>query len=258
MTINSPNFLYANESSEKYGVILCSIGTDNTDTNDEESNDLLSTTPYKDTWDFHGIEKTSPLKFKITIAKCDGTYFDSYEVIAIRKWLCKKKRDWLQVYQSDLSDIYYYCSLTNPRPVSIGMRSAGLEFDVTCDAPYAWSKLYEKTYTSTSSAQLQLNLFSGFDEYITHPILTITATGAGEISITNTTINKVLTIKECTTNEVIYLDCRNYKIKSSNGRVLLDNWNKNILDLVDGVNNITLTGKFTLKIQYRTPKRIGG
>lgn len=258
MTITNPKFLYANESSDFYGVFLCSIGSVNTDTNDEESNLILSTTPYKDTWDFHGMEKVAPLQFNITIAKCDGTFFDAFEMIQIRKWLCKNNLNWLQVDQSDISDAYYFCSMTNPRPVDVGRRNAGLEFTVTCNSPYAWTKLYDKTYTSTTTKQLQINIFSGFDEYAIRPILTIKPKVAGNISIKNITTNKILTFNDCKSNEIITLDCRNYKMKSSLGRVLLDSWNKNILELIDGVNDIVLTGNFTFQIQYRIPKRIGG
>lgn len=258
MTINELNFIYADESSETYGVILCSIGTESTDTNDEESNIITSTTPFKDTWDFHMLEKSAPLQFSLTIAKSDGTYFDAYELRAIKKWLCKRKFNWLQINQTDIDIAFYNCILTNPRPVDVGKRNAGLQFTVTCDASYAWTGLKTYTYTSTATKQVLINIDADFDDYITHPILTITPTANGNISIKNDTINKTLTFNNAVLSEQIILDCRNYKIKTSTGRVILDSWNKNTLDLIEGSNSLTLTGKFTLKIEYRLPIRIGG
>lgn len=258
MTINEQNFIYANESSEKYGVILCTFDTATTDTNDEETNIITSTTPYKDTWDFHILEKAEPLQFSLTIAKKNGTYFDAYELRAIKKWLCKGNRNWLQIDQQDISNAYYNCILTNPRPVDVGMRNAGLQFNVTCDAPYAWSELKDKSYSCATTKQILINIDADFDNYVVYPILTIKPSANGNISIKNISINKEIVLNNCLSTETIYFDCRNYKIKSSNGRVILDNWNKNNLGFRDGNNSLTLTGAFVLQIQYRTPIRIGG
>jgi len=258
MTINESNFIYANEDSISHGVFLCSIETVNTDTNDEESNIIMSTTPFKDTWDFHGLEKSNPLQFTLTIAKTKGGYFDAYELRTIKKWLCKSSYHWLQIDQSDISNAYYYCILTNPRPVNVGKMNAGLEFTVTCNAPYPWTDLLSKVYTVTGTKTLSINIQNDYDDYIVHPILTITSTSNGNINILNNTTNKTITFNGCTTNEIITLDSRNYKIKSSLNRVMLDHWNKNVLELIEGVNSISLTGNFTLKIQYRLPVRIGG
>ncbi len=258
MTIYEPNFIYANEDSMSYGVMLCSIDTINTDTNDEENNIITSTTPYKETWDFHGVEKSAPLQFTITIAKTDGTYFDAFEMRMCKKWLCKNTFNWLQINQNDISDAFYYCIITNPRPVNVGMLTAGLQFNVTCNAQSPWTELKSKVYTSTVTKNLSVNVISDFDKYVLYPILTVAATANGDISIVNNTINKTLTFKGCVTNEIITLDCRNYKIKSSLGRVMLDSWNKNILELVEGTNSIVMEGAFTMKLQYRLPIRIGG
>lgn len=258
MTINEMKFVYANEHSDKYGVVLCSFDGNNIETNDESSNIILSTTPFKDTWDFHGVEKSEPLKFSLTIAKKNETYFDAYETRLIKKWLCKKRYHWLQIDQDDISSAYYYCIINNPKPINVGKYSGGLEFSVTCNAPYAWTDIKSRTFSSTSSKNLLINLETDFDEYKTYPILTITANSSGNISIKNTITDNLIEFKNCANKETITLDCRNYKIKSSTGRTMLDYWNKNVLDLDEGRNTITMTGNFTMKLEYRLPIRIGG
>jgi hypothetical protein len=55
MTNRELNFIYAGSSSEEHGVIACDIETIETESNDEESNIILSTTSSKPTWDFHGL-----------------------------------------------------------------------------------------------------------------------------------------------------------------------------------------------------------
>lgn len=260
MYIHEPNFIYANEDSTLYGVFLCSIETINTDSNDEESSPILTTTTYKDTWDYHGSEKSAPLQFALTIAKKEGGYFDAYELRAIKKWLCKGSRNWLQIDQDDISSAFYYCTISNPRSVSVGMLNAGLEFQITCDAQYPWSELFgrNKTYLSTTTSSYNIYLDVDFDKYIVKPMISINPKANGNISITNQTTNISIAFTNCIVNEIITLDCRTYKIKSSTGRVMLDNWNKNILELKDGNNKLNLSGNFTMQIQYRLPIRIGG
>jgi phage-related protein len=259
MTIYDSNFIYANRTSEEFGVILCDIGTVNTESNDEESQIITSTTPFIDTWNFHGLEKTAPLQYKLTICNKDGSFIDSYKERDLKKWLCKKKRFWLQIDQDDMYDIFYNCIFINPRKISIGKYSGGMTFDVICDSGHAWSSLKQKTYT-TSSGTLTFNLNNSndYDEYELKPLFEITPLINGNLSITNNTTNNTLTLNNCVTSESIIIDNLKNIIKSSSGRVLLDDWNKKFIYLKNGINNITLTGNFSIKISYRLPIRVGG
>lgn len=260
MYIHEPDFIYANEDSKLHDVFLCSINNINTDSNDEESSPIMSTTPYKDTWDYHGMEKSAPLQFTLTIAKKEGGFFDAYELRSIKKWLCKGTRNWLQVDQDDISSAFYYCTISNPRSVSVGLLNAGLEFQIICDSMYPWSKLFgkNKTYTSTTTSSYSIYLDTDFDKYIVKPLIIITPKANGDISIINEANDINVSFTNCIANEVISLDCRTFKIKSSTGRVMLDNWNKNVLELKDGNNKINLSGNFTMQVLYRLPIRIGG
>lgn len=258
MTINGYNFIYGGRSLNELGVFKCNIGGLNTETNDEEVNIITSTTPFKDTWDFHGMEKSTPLQFKITIAKSNGEFINAYEQRELKKWLCKNKRDWLFIDQNDLADIWYNCVMINPRPVNVGIQTAGLEFTCICDTNHAWSKLYLKKYKCSGELILNLNMSIDYDEYILYPVLTINPKENGDIFIKNNTINKYVSIKNCKTSEVIIMDGGKDIIQSSINRILLDDWNKNFLELINGVNNIQLSGNFDFTLEYRLPIRVGG
>lgn len=258
MTINESKFIYANESSEKYDVMLCSIESVNTETNDDETTIISSTTPFKQTWDFHGLQKASPLSFQITIAKKQGGYLDSNEQRALKKWLCKPNFNWLQVVQSDLGNTFYYCIITNPRPVSIGSMTGGFTFTVTCNSTCAYSRVYKKDYVSSGTLNFTQNMNFDYDEYTLYPQVKITPTANGIITLKNNTTNTTVTISNCVATEVILMDGNLDMIESSNGRVLLDSWTKNFLCFIEGKNDISITGKCKVEISYRLPIRVGG
>ena len=258
MTIKEMRILFANETSDSYGTFRGYIGSVNEDSNDEEASLVTTTNSFKDTWDFHYKNKVNPLQFTITLIKSDGTYFDSHEERALKKWLVKEKREWLQIDQDDLGDIMFYCHLINPRKVNVGANTCGLEVTCVCDCGHAWSGLNKKTYNSVTSLNFSFNSVVDFDDYIIYPSIKITINGGTTVSIKNNTSNETLTIGDCSVGEVIEIDCGKDKLKSSTNRVLLSNWNKQMLSIVEGINSFTLTGNFSVDIMYRLPIRVGG
>ena len=257
MTIYDCDFIYANETSNSHDIFMCQIGDSSTSSNDESSNLITSTTPYIDKWHLHGKVKSAPLQFPITIARTDGKYIDSEKERQLKKWLCKDKYNWLQILQDDMYNIQYNCILVNPQKVNVGSMSAGLRFDVICDSDKAWTRLNSKIYTSTTTSTFSFNLATDYDNYELYPTLIIKPKASGNISIKNNTTNKTVTINDCISAETIIIDNGNNVIKSDK-RILLDKWNKQYFKLVEGINNVTLTGNFTMEMQYRLPVRVGG
>jgi hypothetical protein len=258
MTITGSNFIYAGQSSDEYGVKLCYIGSPNKDTNDEESKLVTTKNIFKETWDFHYLERTNPLQFKITVAKTSCEPFNADEQRYLKKWLCKNKFNWLSIDQDDLYDSYFYVIMTNPRPSNIEAFTYAWDIDCTCDCGHAWSGLNKKNATVNNTLNMALNFSTDFDEYIVRPFITIVPTSVGTVNITNVTTGKSMIIDNCVVGEIIKIDCLNHKQQSSSGRVILDNWNKTYVEFVENMNNLTLSGNFTVSFEYRLPVRIGG
>lgn len=259
MTINGYRFIFDGVSSDSYGVILCNIGSINTDTNDEETNIITAKTAFKDTWDLLYIEDSAPLKFPITLCRTDGQFIDADFQRELKKWLCKKQRHPFCVDQDDLADIFYNVIISNPRPSNVARMTGGLDFDVQCDSNHAWSGLKEKEY-STENGTLTFNFYNDtdFEDYELYPTLIITSLSDGDISIKNNTTNQIVNINNCINGEVITLDNFNNIQESSVDRILVEDWNVEYFYLHNGLNNITLTGNFTMKMEYRLPIRVGG
>lgn len=258
MTIYSLKGIYNGMSSDEYGVYFCLFTEDGRNSNEGKTEIITSKSLYKEKWDFHGSYDSEQLTFKIAIVKQDGTYINAYEQENIKEWLDIKEFAWLQFEQDDLYDKYFYCIINNPEPMDVGMQNAGFGYLVTCNSNHAWSQLYTKQYTSTSTPST-FNFYNTTkkNKYILSPSLEITPTSNGNISIVNNTTGVSVTINNCTVGETIYMDNNEDKMYSTN-RIVLDKWNKKYLELAQGANNITLTGDFEMTMKYRIPVYIGG
>jgi hypothetical protein len=124
------------------------------------------------------------------------------------------------------------------------------------DAPWAWSDIKKKSYICNSTLNLGLNLDIDFDQYLIQPTLQIKALANGIINIKNTTTNETIEFTGCVANEEIILECDSDKIVSSQGNII-SRWNKNTISLKQGINNIVLTGNFSMTMSYRLPIRVG-
>lgn len=258
MTINEMHFSYAGQSSKEFGVIMCNFDNSSSSSNDESSNLITTKTPFKETWDYLYKEDAEPLKYNITVAKENGECITSADQRLLKKWLCKNKRNWLQIEQDDLLDVWYYCILINPTPINAGNETAGFQFEVICDCNHAWSHLFKKTYSTENGKSFNHFYISDYDDYILYPTLKISPLSNGNISITNLTTNTKVFIANCIKSEIITLDCKNDIFTSSENRVLLDYWNKGFLEFIDGNNKLVFEGSFKLDVSYRLPIRIGG
>jgi hypothetical protein len=259
VTINDGcRFIYGNQISDEYGVMLCSLASINTDSNEETTTIITSKTSLQRKTDLHAVQYTDSLRFKLTIAKTNGEYINVLEERHIKKWLCKGERRWLSIDQDDLAEIQYFCTITNPQKDNVAKKTGGITFDVECDWGGAWTSLIEKTYNCNNTHSFLFNLDTDFEKDILYPVIKITPTTNGNISIINNSTQKIMSVSNCIVSEIITFDNDNNIFQSTSGRVLLDSWNKEFLELIDGFNNITLNGNFKLDLAYRLPVRVGG
>lgn len=261
MTINDGiRFIYANQSSDEFGVQLCTSFDSTTRSSGEESRTLVTTkSPYSDIFNFHYASYTEPLVFDLIIYNTDNTWIDANKERTLKKWLLKDDRYWLQIDQDDLADIMYFATVSKAEMLNVGAYCGSMMVTFECDSYHAWSGLRKKTYT-TVNGTLSFNFNSNvdFDNYILSPVLIITPTLDGNISIINETTGETLTINNCVTTEVLTIDCATDKPKSSTNQLVIDRWNKNTISFKEGLNKMVLTGNFILELRYRLPIRVCG
>jgi hypothetical protein len=257
---NAIDFIFAEEASIEHGYYIVSSVGSTTFTSGDESRSLVTTkSPFKEIFDLHYVNDDSPLEFDFIVVKSDeiNRYIDANDERILKKWLLKKKREWLQFDQEDLADTNYYVIISKIEKVDIATYTAAYKCHCICDCSHAWSNLRKKNYTSSGTYNFSLNSVVDYDEYIIYPKLIISPTQNGTVKIKNNTTNEEIAINNCVTTEQILLDCLTDKIQSSNGRIIISDWNKQTLGIKEGLNSFSLTGNFNLSMQYRLPVRVG-
>lgn len=257
---NGVDFIYGRISSQEIGLkIASSFGSTSRSGNVETRDVIISNTPSGKIFGFHGVKYTSPNSFDLIMYKEDGTFIDEYQERQLKKILMSSNPQWLNIDQDTLSNISYFCIGTKLQLLDVGMYTGGILVSFQMDSIGAWTNLNTKTYTTSNGVlSYKINMITDYDDEIIKPIITITTTTAGDISIKNVTKNETTLITGCASGEVIILDGSSGKISTSANGVLLDRWNKRYLKLQDGGNDILLTGNFIMKLQYRQMVRVGG
>lgn len=252
------DFIYGNHSSEEFGVKIATSFSSTTRSSNVETREIItSNNPSNKTFSFHGIKYNSPSTFDLIIYKEDGTFINTDEERQLKKWLLTNNYKWLSIDQDSLNAISYYCIATQCTILDVGAYSGGMQIVFQNDSTGAWSNIDTKQYSISGTLNFKLHMDTDYDDEIIRPILTITATSDGNISIKNVIRDEIITINDCISGEEIILDGFSGKISTTSNSLLIDRWNKRYLKLQDGYNDILLTGNFNLKLQYRKQIRVG-
>lgn len=214
-------------------------------------------TPY-----FYGVNQNQVLTFPLVF----GSYsaLDSTTINIIHKWLFgQTSYKKLKIVQMDMMDSYYNCFLTNPQTISIGNLAYAFEATVVCDSPWAWS--HDKTFSKTYSADSVSDNFIFQNESVNgdylYPeiIFTLNSLGSG-ITITNASDNnRQFIFTGLSPYETITLNNDRQTLSSSTGLYRLSKFNLNWFRLLQGANNITITGGVTsFTMNYKLAKIMGG
>ena len=259
LTINEGiKFIYADETSDSHGVLMATAFSGTTRSGNVENRNIVTTANNAtNTFNFHYVKYDSPLTFDIIIYNEDGSFIDAQKERSLKKWLLKNKRNWFKSFQPDLADTEFYCIATSASMLDVGAYSGGMMVSFQCDAPWAWTKLRKKTYSSIGSLNFSIKFNFDFDEYILQPQLIIIPTASGTISIANAATGETISIAGCVSGETIQLDNLTDQILTTASRNIVEAWNRNTIGFIEGNNSITLTGKFNLELRYRLPVRVG-
>lgn len=217
------------------------------------------------------------LTFEYGLMKCSGELFTREEQQVIERWLTSPKYSTDLITFDDVTkeEIVRYCGLfttTNWYPAQDGFY--GMNFTFTNNAPYP-SRRYSHTY-KWSSYQVNQNdewTFSckcntdELNEYV-YPIITIHADKEEPITFTNITDNRNKVTVIVPPSKRVYLDCRHCII--NNGVPGSDSLSYRDIGwgdtgdiywprLLPGTNQIKITGKCTIKVEFDSIiKRVGG
>lgn len=261
MAFTGRTFSFDSVPSEVYNLFVSNTSGGDVQINNGANVEISTENIYQRPMPYtYGVSQTGVLTFPLTVMSPDEITAD--ESGKISRWLFGQlgyKK--LQIFQADLTMVYFNCILTSPRTRRIGNKIVGYDFTVVCDSPWAWEfpRSIDRSYTEEVVFDtLQFDNLSESSDYM-RPTLTMTINSfGGDFTITNDTdAGNDLTMAGLSPNEVITIDNDRMFLTSSSGLRRFSNFNGNWLRLAHGRNNLSLTGNVSRAIMtYQSVRRV--
>ena len=252
-------FLFDGELSDDYGIIMANLDNEEMTWQTGELSYITSTTPSSDIVHFYTSKWESQLSCNFSIIKnpclsSQNMYFTQEEQSAIMRWLVREDGyKWLQFNVEEYEDVYFHAKLSLT-PYYIGERIAGFKIQMDTDAPYAFSKLYTKTFTLNGSNSYEFVDYSDKTGYI-YPKMTISPTSnTSSLKIyTGISTDRIMTkIDNVKSTDTIILDGENDFVQ---GVTYLGNFNFKFPVIsntyTDRKNIITANSGANITMEYR-------
>lgn len=202
---------------------------------------------------FFGVDRR-PLEFKLQFSLLEGEWTTKkrYE---IARWLF---HDDYKLFQStdDISK-HYYVIFTDEGELNLASTKGYVELTCRCDAPWAWSPIYINSFDlleNNTNTVIELENKSNLSGYY-YPKIEIQMGESTGISLKNLSDNgRIFSFSNLENNEIISIDNDKKIIKSDFiGMYRYNNFNKNWLRLVYGINRLEVTGKCIIQTKMQFP-----
>ncbi len=257
--MNCQNFVYDEQSSEDYGVIICSFSGSSDGENTAGSVVTMSTVkaPNSNTWLRTNAYYDEQLEFEFSICKnpCyvnsqEDMVFTAEEQAQIMRWLVKKDYAFLSFDQDGFENIFYNAVITVERYLING-QVTGYTLSVVCDAPWGYSE--ERKMVIDNNQPLLMNTSEEIGYII--PNVTIHVLSNGTVKINNDSYDEETVIYNCSSGETILMtDMMRISTSLPSHFSLYDDFNWNFVKLYNSFNdesNYFTLSNCTLEISWR-------
>lgn len=263
----SKNFIFGDFRASDHGLMPASFSYSGTS---EDEIGMEVTTSEEFTGNspipvYLGEKHSGKLKFEITVIKnpCvfdDNIYFAQKDCRWILRELTGKRGyQWTKILMYDLGeDIWYRAKVNNISYERIGGRIAGLVLEFECDSHFAWTP--ERNITVHAKAGQPFYIYNDSDDLseALYPLVSISLSTSGIITITNKTNTQKTEIKNVQAGEKITIDSRKEIITSNlEHELLLNDFNLCWPCLVPGKNEYVCNVSMTVTMKYRSPRKVG-
>lgn len=274
MAVYGKNFEFNGKNSSDFGIMLAGfeeissipMGLDR-EVNRGEAN------IYRHKRNHFGATYTSPLEFELSIIKNieedqRDMIFSRNEIRSITAWLTSPLYPELfhmtdygfDTYLEDQVD--YYVTFSSIEDVVVNGGIVGLTIKATCDCPFGYSREFTKEISANSSITI-MNTTDDYESFI-YPVIKIDPSDDGQITISNNTENKSISIKSKGANNTVYIDCQRLEIKDYIGSLIplsdlgINNpANIYFPRLLHGQNEISVDGNAKVTLSYREYRKVG-
>lgn len=270
MDLSGSYFKYNGTTSRKYGLIFAHVDTEEFErlNGDIESTVVFNKKGKRNYFVGESFED-SPLKFEAEIVMADGQKIDRFMRREIEKWLFHQC-DYCRLYPDMDCDIYgeayelvngvqkrlyLNCRFINPQKIEGNGALIGYRFTIECDSCMAWQDAVACEYAlSGHNNIITVNVDTDLRDYI-YPKVTIqTGVSGGDIQIINYTDDNTRSTSFVDLSPNITITMHGDGINYISGDYYQKFSNKNFIRLLDGENQINITGdvkKIAFEFQNR-------
>ena len=247
----NPKFLYKGIESDDYDVFLCQVGKSNITGNilSQTLNSEKSRNNNKSS--LYDINKEN-LRFSINVTSRNWTNTVKNNIL---KWFCDDEKTYHPFISRDDETILYYSKQISIDKTFFQSPQGYLTIDFECNAPWGFKLPQVNTYNiSSSPTTITINNPTNCVKYY-YPEIEITLNGTS-VSLKNKSLDdETMSFSGLTNGETIYLNAERQEILSSLGDNVYrcDKHNGIFLRLIQGNNQIEVTGQCTLKIKTEYP-----
>lgn len=266
MGVYGKSFSYNGHTSTEMGVIMVSFGSETSDFSNLGYNiSKSSLNSHRSKVQSHSKSYSDVLTFTISLVKSNYQKFTTEEKRNVISWLTSPKTYRELEIVDEGNDNYhenitYYSICTGWQDMRPSPRMHyGLTFTFECNSPYGYGDLKTQSFISTSSTTLSVVVENDNLEDVIYPSFEILPRATAQIKIKNNTVagSENFTV-QANNNDRLYIDMERGIITDyaetfhySNGSNLL--WTT----LVNGRNNIVITGNCTGTMTWREPRKVG-
>lgn len=202
----------------------------------------------------------TPLEFKLVFGAQRA--LDRFELEYISMWLTGHQNyQWLSIDQPDMERVQFRCLITSLTPLAHGWLPVAFEATVRCDCPYAYGFPFLRQYQIKGSTNVLFRNESSVREYLKPTLIIKPNPGVSEFKIVNQSDNNREFILSGIPASVGNITVENNSgiIKEESGEYnLYDGFNMNFFRLVQGDNQLVVTGDGTLSITGRLLYNVAG
>lgn len=250
MSFWGSSFIFDDVQSEVYDLRLFDFEPSNPSSIGEGGDALINEqwlyrreVPY-----FYGRYYESPLEFDFTVGSFSP--IDGATRHAISAWLLGRSNYLpLRIVQDDIVDITFNVIFTISPRLYVGNLNYALSLHARCDRPWGlyYPPTFVRTYTinpvSDTANYYNMSTYGGYNK----PITTFTMNSAGGTCtiVNQTDNNRTFTFTGLSPYETMTVDNDKGTIVSSASALRMTNFNKNFFRLIQGSNDLTISGNIS-------------
>ena len=269
MVITCDDFLFEDFHMSDYGLI-CWNGSDGEidDTADMAMTPTITTVFTGESSNSKFVsqkyENNPEFTIKMTKAFCGNSelnYFTENELRMYNRLLTGKAGfSWLKLVNNEVmeTDFYYRASVSRIEYERLGYHVVGYDVTFELDGGMAYSE--EQTITIRATANKKFYIYCNSDDLhnYTLPMITITASAADTLTLTNNTDSWNSVMENMTAQEKLTIDSKNELLGSSRARTyILNDFNLHWPRLMPGKNEYVCSQNATITFIFRAARKVG-